>query len=89
VTLPEAPRRRLQVYETAAVTVTFDPNRCIHSGVCLRTLPAVFDVGRRRWVRPELAAAGEVIAAVRKCPSGALQIREPGVPGVAGGPVEH
>jgi uncharacterized Fe-S cluster protein YjdI len=89
VTLPEAPRRRLQVYETAAVTVTFDPNRCIHSGVCLRTLPTVFDVGRRRWVRPELADAGEVIAAVRKCPSGALQFREPGAPGVADEPVGH
>ena len=84
MTLPEAPRRRLQVYETAAVTVTFDPNRCIHSGVCLRTLPAVFDVRRRRWVRPELAAAGDVIAAVRKCPSGALQIREPGAAGEPG-----
>ena len=69
--------KRLQVYETDEITVTFDPNRCIHSGVCLRTLPAVFDVRRRRWVRPELAPAEQVAAAVRACPSGALQYQLP------------
>ena len=66
-------QRRLQVYQTDQVRVTFDPNVCIHSGVCLRTLPAVFDVQRKRWVQPDLAAADAVMAAVAKCPSGALQ----------------
>ncbi|HET6463262.1 MAG TPA: (4Fe-4S)-binding protein, partial [Candidatus Krumholzibacteria bacterium] len=35
--------KKLQVYETPSVTVSFDPNVCRHSGVCLRTLPPVFD----------------------------------------------
>jgi uncharacterized Fe-S cluster protein YjdI len=65
--------RRLQVYETQDVTVTFDPNLCRHTGICLRGLPAVFDIRERRWVRPELASAGEVVAQVARCPSGALQ----------------
>ena len=65
--------RRLQVYQTDQVRVTFDPNVCIHSGVCLRTLPAVFDVQRKRWVQPEKASADQVMAAVAKCPSGALR----------------
>lgn len=73
--------KRLQVYETEAITVTFDPNVCRHTGVCLRTLPAVFDVRRQHWVRPELATADEVEAAVRKCPSGALQFTRPAPPG--------
>ena len=64
---------RLQVYETSQVRVTFDPQRCAHSGVCLRTLPAVFDVSRRRWIDPGRATVDEVMAAVAKCPSGALQ----------------
>lgn len=63
----------LQVYETPQVRVTFDPNICRHSGVCLRTLPAVFDVSRPRWVRPELADAQDVMEAVARCPSGALK----------------
>jgi uncharacterized Fe-S cluster protein YjdI len=65
--------KRLQVYPTRDITVTFDPNVCRHSGVCLRTLPGVFDVRRARWVRPEEAPAPAVADAVAKCPSGALQ----------------
>ena len=67
--------KRLQVYEAPGVTVTFDPNICQHTGICLQGLPAVFDVSRKRWVRPELASPEEVIAQVGRCPSGALQIR--------------
>lgn len=66
-------RDRLQVYESGDVRVTFDPKVCLHSGVCLRTLPAVFDVSRARWIHPDAASAQQVIAAVAKCPSGALQ----------------
>ena len=67
--------KRLQVYETPAITVTFEPDVCIHSGVCLAGLPAVFDIKRKRWVRPELASAADVAAQVDRCPSGALQYR--------------
>jgi uncharacterized Fe-S cluster protein YjdI len=68
-------RKRIQVYETPDVTVTFDPNICQHTGVCLRGLPDVFDIREKRWVRPEMAPAQDVIAQVARCPSGALQIR--------------
>ncbi|MGH7635974.1 MAG: (4Fe-4S)-binding protein [Gemmatimonadaceae bacterium] len=65
--------KRLQVYEAPEITVTFDPTVCIHSGVCVRGLGAVFDVKRKRWVRPEAASAAEVAAQIDRCPSGALQ----------------
>jgi len=65
--------KRLQTYTAPGITVTFDPNVCIHSAVCLNSLPAVFDVSRRQWVKADAASAEEVAAAVRKCPSGALQ----------------
>lgn len=72
----------LQVYETNEITVTFEPGLCIHSGVCVRGLPAVFDVRRKRWVRPELASAADVAAQIRRCPSGALkyQMKEQDAP---------
>lgn len=72
----------LQVYETNEITVTFEPGLCIHSGVCVRGLPAVFDVRRKRWVRPELASAADVAAQIRLCPSGALkyQMKEQDAP---------
>ena len=67
--------KRLQTYESDDIVVTFDPNVCIHSGECIRGLPAVFDVRLKRWVRPENAPAGQVAEQVRRCPSGALQFR--------------
>lgn len=65
--------KRLQVYTADGITVTFDPNVCIHSAMCLAMLPDVFDVQRTRWIRPELAAPDAVEAAIRQCPSGALR----------------
>jgi uncharacterized Fe-S cluster protein YjdI len=72
--------KRLQIYETPDITVTFDPGRCIHSGNCVRGLPAVFDIRRKRWIRAEAASADEVAAQVARCPSGALQSYRPGEP---------
>lgn len=67
--------RRLQVWEGPGIEVTFDPEVCIHSGVCVRGLPAVFDVKRKHWIRPELATVEQVEAQIARCPSGALQCR--------------
>jgi uncharacterized Fe-S cluster protein YjdI len=70
-----AMERRLQTYEAPGIVVTFDPGVCIHSGACVRGLPLVFDIRRKRWVRPELASPAAVAAQVARCPSGALQCR--------------
>ena len=67
--------KRVQTYTANGITVMFDPNLCIHSAVCLRALPLVFDVRRRRWVEPEAATPGQVAAAIDRCPSGALSYR--------------
>jgi uncharacterized Fe-S cluster protein YjdI len=65
--------RRRQTYEAPEIIVTFDPDVCIHSGVCITGLPDVFDVKRKRWIRPELQPPDLVERQVMKCPSGALQ----------------
>jgi uncharacterized Fe-S cluster protein YjdI len=65
--------RRLQTYEGEGFAVTFDPDTCIHSGKCVRGLPAVFDVKRKRWIAVEAASAEQIEAQVARCPSGALQ----------------
>jgi uncharacterized Fe-S cluster protein YjdI len=73
-----SPSRALQTYEGEEVTVTFDPNLCIHSEECVHGLPTVFDPSRRRWIRPDEASGDEVVAAVARCPSGALRVRRRG-----------
>lgn len=70
--------RKLQVYETPDITVTFEPEVCTHSACCVRGLPLVFDTRRRRWIAPEAASADEVHAQVARCPSGALKSYRPG-----------
>ncbi|MGA2930140.1 MAG: CDGSH iron-sulfur domain-containing protein [Solirubrobacteraceae bacterium] len=60
-------------YQTDAVRVHWDSSRCIHTGICLRTLPSVFDVRRRPWVDLQGAEADAVADAVARCPTGALR----------------
>ena len=74
------PSSRLQTYTTRDITVTFDPTKCRHTGKCVRGLPAVFDIRRKRWIAPEAAPAGEVAAQVERCPTGALQYTRPETP---------
>lgn len=65
--------KRLQTYEAPGITVTFDPNVCIHSAVCIRGLPTVFDVKQKRWIQLEHETPDAIAAQVARCPSGALQ----------------
>jgi uncharacterized Fe-S cluster protein YjdI len=69
--------KRLQTYDAPGITVTYDPEICIHAAECVRSLPAVFDPQQKRWIRPELASPEEVERAVARCPTGALQSSRP------------
>lgn len=62
-----------RTYQTDAIRVHWDSSRCIHTGICLRTLPSVFDVSRRPWVDLGAAEANAVADAVARCPTGALR----------------
>lgn len=70
----------LQVYEHEGLRVTFDARRCIHAAECIRHLPQVFDAAARPWITPERAQPDDVIAAVQRCPTGALHVALHDVP---------
>ena len=55
------------------ITITYDDEVCLHSGNCVKSLPAVFDAARTPWVDPNGAPVGNAISVVKACPSGALQ----------------
>ncbi len=59
-------------YTQGDLTITWQPDICIHSGICARTLPAVFKPKDRPWVQMENGSNAEIMAAIDKCPSGAL-----------------
>jgi CDGSH-type Zn-finger protein/uncharacterized Fe-S cluster protein YjdI len=71
-----------RTYETEAIRVHWDSSRCIHTGICLRSLPDVFDTRRRPWVAIDAAEADEIARTVERCPTGALRYeRLDGTPG--------
>ncbi len=59
-------------YSNGEVTVIWQPSLCIHSGICSRGLPKVFDPRRRPWVILEGTETDAIVAQVERCPSGAL-----------------
>lgn len=71
-----------RTYETSQIRVSWNSERCIHTGNCLNALPEVFDVQRRPWVDIAGAAAADIARAVERCPTGALRYeRLDGEPG--------
>lgn len=59
-------------YVKEELSVIWKPHLCIHSAVCFRGLPKVFDPRVRPWVNPDGAETDEIIRQVKACPSGAL-----------------
>jgi CDGSH-type Zn-finger protein/ferredoxin len=67
--------RKIHSYPAEDITVEFDPKLCIHSAVCIRGLPSVFDTSKRPWVDATQAPADRIAEIIERCPSGALQYR--------------
>jgi CDGSH-type Zn-finger protein len=61
--------------------ITIHDNRgiCAHSGFCTDNLPGVWRLKQEPWIDPHGAAADEIAAVVRMCPSGALSYSVGGV----------
>ncbi|WP_051697941.1 (4Fe-4S)-binding protein [Prevotella sp. 10(H)] len=49
------------------------PEICQHSGICVRTLPQVYNPNERPWVKPQNATTEQLIAQIKMCPSEALR----------------
>jgi uncharacterized Fe-S cluster protein YjdI len=63
-------------YTNGDVTIVWQTEKCIHSGICFRGLPEVFDPRKRPWITPEGIPSEKIIEQVKKCPSGALSIEQ-------------
>lgn len=64
-----------KAYSNGDITVLWEPGICEHAGVCVRTLSAVFQPHQKPWIKMDQATSDQIIAAVAKCPSGALSIK--------------
>ena len=62
-------------YSNGELTIIWQPDLCQHSGICVKTLPQVYNPKERPCVKIENATTDELIAQINKCPSGALSYR--------------
>jgi uncharacterized Fe-S cluster protein YjdI len=62
-------------YSNGTLTVIWQPEKCIHSGRCVKLLPKVYHPKEKPWVTPEHATTEELMHQIRQCPSGALTYR--------------
>jgi uncharacterized Fe-S cluster protein YjdI len=61
-------------YSNGEITVVWQPSLCVHSAICARGLPKVFDPRRRPWVILDGHSTEQIVDQVEACPSGALAI---------------
>lgn len=61
-------------YSKGPVIVVWQPELCIHAGICAQGLPGVFKPKDRPWVDMDGASLEEIQLQAKACPSGALSL---------------
>lgn len=62
-------------YSNGELTIVWQPSLCQHVGICVKTLPMVYNPTERPWIKIENATTEQLISQVDICPSGALSYR--------------
>lgn len=70
--LSDPSAEKLESYRAKGVTIHDNRALCAHAGRCTDGLPSVFKYQQEPWIDPAAGAIEEIIAVIRKCPSGAL-----------------
>lgn len=72
------PSMTKKLYSTPEIEVSWEPDLCMHSGVCVHGSMKVFNPRRRPWIELEHESADRILEIVQRCPSGALKARRLG-----------
>ena len=66
-------------YAGKRITILDNRSICAHAGFCTDGLKSVFRMREEPWIDADGAAVEEIVATIRKCPSGALSYAIDGV----------
>lgn len=67
----------IREYTNGEVTILWEASKCTHAGICVKTLPEVYNPKARPWIKAENAPSSQaLIDQVALCPSGALRIKK-------------
>lgn len=64
--------RMKKQYSNEDLTIHWHQLKCIHAGVCVRTLPNVYNPKDHPWIKIEKASSEKLKSQIDNCPSGAL-----------------
>lgn len=62
----------VKTYTNGEITIVWRPEKCTHSGMCVKTLPRVYNPQAKPWIKIENATTEQLKEQLDKCPSGAL-----------------
>lgn len=62
----------VKTYTNGEITIVWEPGKCTHSGMCVKTLPQVYNPQAKPWIKIENATTEQLKEQLSKCPSGAL-----------------
>lgn len=57
------------------ITILWTPSKCIHAGICVKSLPNVYHPKEKPWITPEGVSMEELKVQIDNCPTGALGYR--------------
>jgi CDGSH-type Zn-finger protein len=72
-------KNRRVAYTGKAITIFDNRAICSHAGYCTDRLKSVFRMGAEPWIDADGASVQEIVAAVERCPSGALAYARDGI----------
>ena len=65
----------MKEYSNGEITIIWNPEKCTHAGICVKTLPSVYNPKEKPWIKIEKATTAELKQQIAQCPSGALSYK--------------
>ncbi len=65
----------MKEYKQGKLVITWENQKCTHSGNCVRGLASVFKPKEQPWIKTGVASEEEIIRQIEQCPSKALGYR--------------
>ncbi|PBJ08019.1 (4Fe-4S)-binding protein [Flavobacterium sp. ACN6] len=66
----------IKEYKKGDFLVIWKPKLCIHAGICVKTLPQVYNPKATPWIECDNASIEDLKRQIENCPSGALSYKE-------------
>jgi uncharacterized Fe-S cluster protein YjdI len=65
-------RNIIKKYSNGDLTILWEPKKCIHAAICVKSLPKVYNPEINPWIKAENASIEELKTQIDTCPSAAL-----------------